>query len=78
MFKTVFLTITSWLLAILPGLGFLLSFYDLYRLLELKTEDKIPNWVNSLGSVCLLVFIALSVLVIKQVIKTKILSVKIC
>ena len=75
MFKTVFLTIISWLLAILPGLGFLLSFYYLYRLLKLKTEDKIFNWVNSLGSVCLLVFITLSVLVIKQVIKTKILSV---
>lgn len=75
MLKTIFLTIISWLLAILPGLGFLLAVYYLYRLLELKIEDKIPNWVNSLGSVCLLIFIALSVLFIKQAIKTKILSV---
>ena len=76
MFKTIFLTITSWLLAILPGLGFLLAIYYPGNLIfQLNREDKIPNWINSFGSVCLLIFIAISVLIIKRAIKVGILPI---
>ena len=74
MLKTVFLIITSWLLAILPGLGFLIAInYPGNLIFQLNRDDKIPNWINSLGSVFLLIFIALSVLIIKRAIKVGIL-----
>ena len=76
MFKTIFLTIISWLLAILPGVIFLLAIYYPGNLIfQLNRDDKIPNWVNSFGAICLLVFIAISVLIFSKAIKVGILPV---
>lgn len=67
--------ILAWLLAILPGLGLLISSYFVYQIFFINSTNKIPNWVNSLSAICFLGFIVLLVIIINQAIQKEIFSI---